>query len=137
MTFGKEGYAINQTFTRVDYMLQCGSNVCVFTDLRNILFALCSSLLDPSLGHHKVMKMYRWAIFLSQFNYKSEHFVGKLNVMPDVITQWLREYRRHKAAIKRVSHQILQDDIVPSPLSKNFVWLDTTQLLRAQRKSVA
>lgn len=55
-TFEKEGYAITQTVTRLDYMLQCEPLTRIFTDHGNLLFVFCPSLLDPSLGRHKVTK---------------------------------------------------------------------------------
>ena len=133
-TFEKEVFAILQTFTRLDHMLQCESLIRIFTDHRNLLFVFCPSILDPSLGRHKAMKVMRWAIFLSQFSYKIEHVDGENNVMPDIMTRWLRGYRGHRAAIKRVGHRVFQQDIVPSPLSENFDWPDIHELLNVQQQ---
>lgn len=54
--------------------------------------------------------------------------------MPDIMTRWLRGYRGHRLSIKRVTHRLLQEDIVPSPLQETFTWPDVSELRRAQQK---
>lgn len=63
-TIEKERYAIWMKFRRADYMLLC-EEARVFTDHRNLLFCYSQTTLEPSLGRHKIMKVVRWAIYLS------------------------------------------------------------------------
>lgn len=44
--------------------------------------------------------------------------------MPEIMTRWLRGYRGHRAAVKRVAHRLLQEYIGPSPLQEDFTWPD-------------
>ncbi len=55
-----------QTFKRLDYMLLCEPLTRVFTDHRNLLFVFAPGVRAPTLGRHTVMKVLRWAVFLSQ-----------------------------------------------------------------------
>jgi len=134
-TYEKEGYAIHQTFRRMDYMLLC-EEPRVFTDHRNLLFCYSPTTLDPTLGRHKVMKVLRWAVYLSQFQYRIEHVDGEANVMADVMTRWMRGYRGKRCAIRRVTYRILENAVVPSPESKDFEWPNFSQIRQAQEDHV-
>lgn len=52
--------------------------------------------------------------------------------MLNILTRWLRGYRGHRAAIKRVEHRIFQEDFVPYQLEKEFNWPDITELQHVQ-----
>ena len=64
-TFEKEGFAVFQTFEKLDYMLLGHARTHVFTDHRNLLFVFAPLALEPSLGRHIVSKVQRWALYLS------------------------------------------------------------------------
>lgn len=61
--FEQEGYAIFQTFDKVDYLLLNEQPVHVFTDHRNLLFVFALLTMEPTLGRHAVTKVQRWALF--------------------------------------------------------------------------
>ncbi len=75
-TYEREAFAIVQAFRKLDYMLSCDSTTRVFTDHRNLLFAFNPVSMEPSLGRHKVLKVVRWAPFLSAFTYRIERVHG-------------------------------------------------------------
>lgn len=72
-TFEKDSSAIFKLFVHFYYMLLCEVLICIFTDHQNLHFVFCPTLLDPSLGRHKVMKDQKWAVFLSQLHYQIYH----------------------------------------------------------------
>ncbi len=130
-TYEKEAFAIYETFRRLDYLLLCEQGTRVFTDHRNLLFVFNPRALDPTLGRHKILKVMRWALYLSQYGYTIEHVAGTRNVAADIMTRWMRGFRGHPRTIKRVSHLLIERDIVPSPADDDFEWRATrTSLLR-------
>ncbi len=133
-TYEKEGYAIYQTFKRMDWMLITEEKTNVFTDHRNLLFVFNPATLEPTLGHHVVAKVQRWAMYLSQFQYGKEHVDGSSNLMADIMTRWYRGYRGKTIGIKRLMHKLLAADIVSSPLTKEFDWPTAEQIRRHQGK---
>ncbi len=72
---------------------------------------------------------------MSQFQYRIEHVDGAQNVMPDIMTRWLRGYRGKRSAIKRVSHRILEHVLPASPLNADFITPSVTIIRDAQHKS--
>ena len=136
-TYEKEGFAVAETFHRLDYMLMCEQDIRIFTDHRNLLFVFAPSTLEPTLGRHKVLKVLRWAVFLSQFMYRIEHVDGDENIMADIMTRWLRGYRVNEKTIKRVAHLLQAIDIVPSPLETKFDWPNASAIANAQKKHIS
>lgn len=67
-----------------------------------------------------IMKVLRWAVFMSQFQYRIEHVDGEANLMADVMTRWMSGYRGKRCAIKRVTYRLLENAVVPSPDSADF-----------------
>lgn len=126
--FEKDGYAVAQSLTESDYMLQCEPLIRIFTDHPNLLFVFCPSILDLSLGKHKVFKVLRWVTYLFQFSYHIDHAEGEQKVMGVIMKGWLRSYCGHRAAIERVGHRLLQEEICPSPLMDDFNWLKVADL---------
>ena len=55
--FEKEGFAIFQSFDKLDYLLTSGRQAHVFTDHRNLLFVFAPLALEPALGRHVVSKV--------------------------------------------------------------------------------
>ncbi len=87
-TFAKGGYAIFQTFSKVDYLFLNGQKTQVFADHGNFMFVYALTALEPALRRHFVCKVRRWALYLSRFNYTIEHIDGKDNVFADLLTRW-------------------------------------------------
>ena len=97
-TFEKEGYAIFQTFSKVDYLFLNGQETHVFTDHRSLMFVYAPTALEPALGRHVVCKVQRWALYLSRFDYILEQIEGKDNIFADILTRWTRDYRNNAEA---------------------------------------
>ena len=93
-TFEKEGFAIFQTFQKLDYLFLRERPPHVFTDHPNLLFVFAPLALEPALGRHVVSEVQRWALFLSRFDYFIEHISGTANVFADILTRWVGRYRR-------------------------------------------
>ena len=100
--FEKEGFAIFQSFDKLDYLLMSGRPAHVFTDHRNFLFVFAPLALEPALGWHVVSKVQRWALFLSKFTYVVEHIDGNNNVFADILTMWTRGYRYEGYKLKTI-----------------------------------
>ena len=116
-TFEKEGFAIFQTFDKVDYLMQTQKSVRVFTDHRNLLFVFAPLALEPALGRHIVSKVQRWALYLSRFSYVIEHVAGPKNVAADMLTRWAKGYRRDRSERPAVCSMTLAEakQLVPRP----------------------
>lgn len=127
-TYEKEAFAVVETFRKMSYLLACNNDVTVFTDHRNLLFTFNPLALEPSLGRHKVLKVLRWALFLSTFSYTIGHVPGELNTMADIQTRWMRGYRGHRGAIKRVAY----DGVPTAPLADDDSWPSRTDIVAAQ-----
>ena len=84
-TFEKEGFAIFQAFTKLDYILMSYKPSHVYTDHRNLIFVFAPLTLEEALGGHVVSKMQRWAFFSSKFRYVIEHVKGEENVFADIL----------------------------------------------------
>lgn len=117
----------------MDYLF-LGEEPRVFTNHRNLLFCYSPSVLDPTLGRHKVMKVLRWAILLSQFQYRIDHVDGEDKVMADIMTRWVWGYCRKRAAIRRVTYKLMEHTVVPSPNDDTIDWPSEEQIRQAQDK---
>ena len=93
-TYERKAYAVVQAFRKLDYILLCEDSTRIFTDHRNLLFVFNPVALEPYLGRHKVLKVVLWALFLSSFSYRIEHVAVNDNTWPDIMTRWMRGYRR-------------------------------------------
>lgn len=125
-TFEKEAYAIYMSFKKLDYILGASSKTHVYTDHRNLLFVFNPLAVEPTLARHVVSKVQRLALFLSQFSYTIEHVPGHLNKFADIMTRWLRGYRRGTArsTVKNVREMLNSRQILPSTDSDEFDWPD-------------
>ena len=130
-TYEREAFAVVQAFRKLDYMLSCDVTTRVFTDHRNLLFAFNPAAIVPSLGRHKVLKVVRWALYLSAFTYRIEHVPGDSNTWPDIMTRWMRGYR-NKPAIRRVSAPIPFNGVTSSPDSPEFDWPTAKEIRKLQ-----
>ena len=120
-TYEREAFAVVQAFKKLDYLLTCDSTTRIFTDHRNLLFTFNPIAMEPSLGRHKVLKVIRWALFLSGFNYRIEHVPGNTNIWSDIMTRWMQGYRK-TPAILRVTSTLPFNGVVIPPNSPEFEW---------------
>lgn len=72
----KEAFAVVQAFRKLDYLLTCDVTTRIFTNHQNMLFVFNPFCMEPSLGQNKILKVVRWAPFLSPFTYRFEHIPG-------------------------------------------------------------
>ena len=131
-TFEKEGYAIVQAFGKMDYLLMGAPNVRVFTDHRNLLFVYAPLALEPSLGRHVVSKVQRWALYISRFRYVIEHVPGQQNVFADILTRWLRGYRKEERGL--VCSMILDTAQQMVPSADSIPWPSIESMRSAQER---
>lgn len=135
-TIEKEGFAIYQTFKKLDYLLMASDNTRLYTDHSNLLYVFHPRSMEPGLGRHVVSKLQRWALYLSQFQYCIEHIRGELNVMPDIMTRWYKGYRgsRAKPEKRMVRRLVIQHEHVQSPLSEDFTKPKSEDIACVQEK---
>ena len=119
-------------------MLTCDLTTRVFTDHRNLLFVFNPAALEPSLGRHKVLKVIRWALYLSSFTYRIEHVAGENNTWPDIMTRWMRGYRRQRhPTARRVSAIPEFSGVTSSPQNADFRWPSLQEIKEAQTTHTA
>lgn len=92
-TFEKKGFAIYETFRRMNYLSAVENNTHVFTDRRNLMFVFNPAAFCLGVGNHVINKFIRWELYLSQYIYRIEHMPGNTNIMADIMSRWLGEYR--------------------------------------------
>jgi len=109
-TFEKEGFAIFQTFEKLDYMISGHEDVRVFTDHRNLLFVFAPLSLEPALGRHVFSDVLRWALYLSRFEYSIKHVAGEENAFADILMRCTRGYRGQKSYLQHVLGQFRTAD---------------------------
>ena len=115
-------------------MMLCEQGIRIFTDHKNLLFTFHPLSVDPSIARNEMMKVTRWALFLSTFNYVIEHVDGDSNDFPDMLTPWLKGYRSYKSCICRVRKSFAYYGISSSPYRTDFIWPDRDSILNAQSK---
>ena len=130
--YEKEGFAIYQTFDKLDYLFQDDQPVHVFTDHRNLLYVFAPMALEPTTKRHVACKVQRWAIFLSRFNYLIEHIDGSKNVFADILTRWARGYRSETLSTGHVSSLTLHTPPV-MPAADEVEWPNIAGMREAQR----
>lgn len=132
-TYEREAFAIVQAFRRLDYLLSCDSTTRVFTDHRNLLFAFNPVAMEPSLGRHKVLKVVRWALYLSALTYRIDHVPGDINTWLDIMTRWMRGYCKN-AAIRHIAPALPFSGVPSSPDTDAFDWPDVFEIRSDQEK---
>lgn len=70
-TFENETIFIYETIKQLRYIVLWEQWIRTFTDHKFLLFTFHPHLLEPSIARHKMMKVERWALFLSTFNMSS------------------------------------------------------------------
>jgi RNase H-like domain found in reverse transcriptase len=84
----KEGFAIVDTVTKVDYLLLSHDEFSILSDHRNLTYIYNPLSDDPSLVRHVVHKLQRWALKMSVFSYRMEHVMSELNYWSDLMKRW-------------------------------------------------
>ena len=132
-TYEREAFAVVQAFRMLDYLLACDPTTRVFTDHCNLLFAFNRVAMEPSLGRHKVLRIVRCALYLSAFNYRIERVLGSSNTWPDIMTRWMRGYRKNPA-IRRIAPAIRFSGVTPPPDPDVFKWPSLTDIEAVQKE---
>jgi RNase H-like domain found in reverse transcriptase len=81
----KEGFAIVDTVTKVDYLLLSHDEFSIMSDHLNLTYIYNSLSADPTLSRHVVHKLKRWALKMSVFSYRMQHAIGELNYWTDLM----------------------------------------------------
>lgn len=89
----RKGFTVVQTFYLLNYILAFAGSFTIFTDHCNLLFTIPPTAVEQALDLHKGLKIIRWALYLSAFNYRIYHVTGELNTIADIMTYFMRVYR--------------------------------------------
>jgi RNase H-like domain found in reverse transcriptase len=90
----KEGFAIVDTVTKVDYLCQVNylllshDEFSILSDHLNLTYIYNPLSENPTLARHVVHKLQRWALKMSVFSYRMEHVMGELNYWTYLMTRW-------------------------------------------------
>jgi RNase H-like domain found in reverse transcriptase len=84
----KEGFAIVDTVTKVDYLFLSHDKFSILSDHLYLTYIYNPLSADPTLARHVVHKLQRWALKMSMFSYHMEHVMGELNYWTDLMTRW-------------------------------------------------
>lgn len=101
-TYERKAFAVVQAFRKLDYLLAYDRSTRVFIDHQNLLSAFNPAAMKPSLRRRKVLKVVRWALYRIPLMYRIEHVQGDVKTWPDIMTRWMRGYRR-APAIERIT----------------------------------
>lgn len=102
----------------------------MFTDHWNLLFVFQRTSIEKSLGRLKVLNVIRWALYLSTFTYRIEHVPGDKNVMVDIITRWMRGYRRIRPTVRCITAPV-----PAAPTASELQWPSRKSILDAQEET--
>jgi hypothetical protein len=81
----KEGFAIVDTVTKVDYLLLSHDKFSILSDHLNLTYIYNPLSADPTLARHIVHKLQRWALKMSVYSYRIDHMMGELNYLIDLM----------------------------------------------------
>jgi hypothetical protein len=84
----KEGFAIFDTVTMVDYLLLSHDEFSILSDHLNLTYIYNPVSADPTLARHVIHKLQRWALNMSVFSYRMKRVIGELNNWTDLMTRW-------------------------------------------------
>jgi hypothetical protein len=84
----KEGFAIVDTVTKVDYLLLSHDEFSILSDHLNLTYIYNPLSADLTLARHVVHKLQRWALKMYVFSYRIKHVMGELNYWTDLMTRW-------------------------------------------------
>jgi RNase H-like domain found in reverse transcriptase len=75
----KEGFAVVDVVTKMDYILLIPSEFSILSDHLNLIYVYIPLSVDPALARQVVHKLQRWALKMSVFAYRMEHVTGEVN----------------------------------------------------------
>jgi hypothetical protein len=75
----KEGLAIVDTVTKVDYQLISLDEFSIMSDHLNLTYIYNPLSAEPTLARHVVRELKRWALKMSVLSCRMEHVMGELN----------------------------------------------------------
>ncbi len=80
--------------------------------------------------------MQRWALYLARFDYVIEHVQGEANVCADMLTRWIRGYRKNGTELFSKHLRVLKElpQIVPRP--ETIEWPSIDSLRDAQKRAL-
>jgi hypothetical protein len=84
----KEGFAIVDTVTKVNYLSLSHDEFSILSDHLNLTYIYNPLSDDPTLARHVVHKLQRWALKMSVFSYRIEHVMSELDYWTDLMTRW-------------------------------------------------
>jgi RNase H-like domain found in reverse transcriptase len=84
----KDGFAVVNTVTKVDYLLLSHDEFSILSDHLNLTYIFNPLSADPTFARHVVHKLQRWALKMSVLSYHMEHVMGELNYWTDLMTRW-------------------------------------------------
>ena len=85
-TVDKEGFAIVNTFRRLEYLL-CG--VHIFTDHRNLTYIFNPEPCGTSVTKAMAQRLENWKAVLGHYRYAIEHIPGERNCWGDLLSRWV------------------------------------------------
>lgn len=50
-------------------------------------------MVEPSSSQQKIIRVIKWPLYLSVFDYNIKHVHGSWNTLADIMTGWMRKYR--------------------------------------------
>ena len=87
-TVDKEGFAIVNTFRRLEYLLWGG--VHIFTDHRNLTYIFNPEACVTSVTKAMAQRLENWKAVLGQYRYAIEHIPGERNCWGDLLSRWVK-----------------------------------------------
>lgn len=122
LKYEKEAYYMVQTPKQAKYILACAENITIFSVHRNLLIAFHSTVVELSLGRHKVFIVICCTLHLSAFSIQSN--------MPG----WTKQIGRYNHTLE--AHLLSNSKSSKScGLPSNFPWCQNWFLLLQLKKS--
>ncbi|MEP0580138.1 MAG: reverse transcriptase domain-containing protein [Marinobacter sp.] len=87
-TVDKEGFAIVNTFRRLEYLLWGG--VHIFTDHRNLQYIFNPEKCVTTVTKTMAQRLENWKGVLGQYRYAIEHIPGDRNCWGDLLSRWVK-----------------------------------------------
>ena len=114
----KEAFAIVESCTRLDYLLQRENGFRIFADHKNLVYLFDPLYRPTAAKKFTEEKLQRWALRLNAFPFTIEHVTGEDNVWADLLTRWGSAYSsRSRSAITNET-PVSVDSVIPP---KNWV----------------
>jgi RNase H-like domain found in reverse transcriptase len=84
----KEGFAIVDTVTKLNYLLLSHDEFSILSDHLNLTYIYNPLSADPTLARHVLHKLQRWTLKMSVFSYHMKYVMGELNYWTELMTRW-------------------------------------------------